>query len=143
MGRIAAWITGAAWAIATFFVIPVVALEGTGPWSSLKRSAAVVKARWGEGATGAATIAVVTVLFSFLIMVVGALSMVALLAANQPVLGFAVLAIAAVSIIGVSIVSSTLGQIFRVAVYQYAVSGETPGGFDGQLLQAAFERHAA
>ena len=142
-GRIAAWIAGAAWAIATFFVIPVVALEGTGPWRSLKRSATVVKARWGEGATGAATIAVVTVLFSLAVMIVGAGAMVALLAANQPLLGFAVLAIAVASIIGVSIVSATLGQIFRVAVYQYAVTGETAGGFDGQLLQAAFQRQSA
>lgn len=143
VGRIAAWIAGAAWAVATFFVIPVVALEGTGPWKSLHRSATVVKARWGEGATGAATIAVVTVLFSFAVMIVGALGMAALLAVNQPLLAFAVAAIAGASIIGVSIVSSTLSQIFRVAVYQYAVSGEMPGGFDGQLLQAAFERHAA
>jgi hypothetical protein len=52
----------------------------------------------------------------------------------QSHLGFAFLA--------VSIVSSTLSQIFRVAVYQYAVSGETPGGFDNQLLQAAFAHQA-
>ncbi len=32
-GRIAVWIAGAAWAVATFFVIPVIALEGTGPVS--------------------------------------------------------------------------------------------------------------
>jgi len=139
VGRIAAMITGAAWAVATFFVIPVVALEGTGPWRSVKRSATVVKARWGEGATGAATIAVVTVLFSFLVIVVGAVAMMALLAANQPLLGVAAMAIAVVSIIGVSIISSTLSQIFRVAVYEYAVNGDTPGGFDSQLLQAAFQ----
>ncbi|EUA89587.1 putative membrane protein [Mycobacterium ulcerans str. Harvey] len=30
LGKIAVWLTGAAWAIATFFVIPVVALEGSG-----------------------------------------------------------------------------------------------------------------
>lgn len=47
LGRIAVWLTGAAWAIATFLV-PVVALEGSDPIESLKRSAAVVKARWGR-----------------------------------------------------------------------------------------------
>ena len=47
LGKIVAYIAGAAWAIATFFVIPVVALEGTGPFRSLQRSAAVVKARGG------------------------------------------------------------------------------------------------
>jgi ABC-type transport system involved in cytochrome c biogenesis permease subunit len=48
LGKIVAYIAGAAWAIATFFVIPVVALEGSGPFRSLQRSAAVVKARWGR-----------------------------------------------------------------------------------------------
>ena len=48
VGKIVADIAGAVWAIAAFFVIPVLALEGTGPIDSLKRSAAVVKARWGR-----------------------------------------------------------------------------------------------
>jgi hypothetical protein len=56
-------------------------------------------------------------------------------------LGCAVLAIAVASIIGVSIVSSPR-QIFRVAVYQYAVTGETASGFDGQLLHTAFVRRS-
>jgi len=82
-------------------VIPVVALEGTGPFRALQRSAAVVKARWA--------------------------------------LGVAVLAATVVAVIVVSFISSALSQIFRVAVYQYAVTGQAPGGFDGQTLQSAFE----
>jgi hypothetical protein len=46
--RLVTWIINATWAIAPFFVIPVIALEGSGPWQSIKRSAAVVKARWGR-----------------------------------------------------------------------------------------------
>jgi hypothetical protein len=142
-GRIVAWIAGAAWAIATFFVIPVVALEGSGPWRSLKRSAAIVKARWGESATGAATIGVVTFLVTLLVVIVGSLGMVALIAAGQPLLGYAVLAVAFVVVLGISIVSSALSQIFRVAVYEYAATGQTPGGFDPRSLQAAFVGRAA
>jgi hypothetical protein len=142
-GRIAAWIAGAAWAIATFFVIPVVALEGSGPWRSLKRSAAIVKARWGESATGAATIGVVTVLVTFLVVIVGVVGVTALIAVGQPLLGYAVGAVAFVVILGISIVSSALSQIFRVAVYEYAATGQTPGGFDPRSLQAAFVGRAA
>jgi hypothetical protein len=40
----------------------------------------------------------------------------------------------------VSFISSALSQIFRVAVYQYAVTGEAPGRFDRRLLQSAFAR---
>ena len=41
-----------AWTIATFFVIPVIALEGLGPFDALKRSVAIIKQRWGEGVVG-------------------------------------------------------------------------------------------
>lgn len=133
-------IAGAAWAIATFFVIPVLALEGTGPIDSLKRSASVVKARWGEGATGAATIGVVTFLATLLIMLVGGVGGVALLAIGLWPLGVAVLAATVAGVIVVSFISSAVSQIFRVAVYQYAVSGAAPAGFDRGMLEAFARR---
>jgi len=139
LGRIVADIAGAAWAIATFFVIPVVAFEGTGPFRSLQRSAAVVKSRWGEGATGAATIWVVTFLATLAIALVGGVGGGALIAIRLVPLGVAVLAATVAGIIVVSFISSALSQIFRVAVYQYAVTGAAPGGFDRRLLQSAFD----
>ena len=71
-GRIAAWIAGAVWAVAAFFVVPVIALEGSGPFRSLKRSVAVIKARWGEGATGTVAISAVSRLVVLAIVLVGA-----------------------------------------------------------------------
>jgi hypothetical protein len=139
-GRIAAWLTGAAWAIATFFVVPVLALEGHGPWRSLKRSAAIVKARWGEGATGAATIGVVTFVATFVIVLVGAFGGALVMAmTNEQLLAGAIWAITIVGVVVVAIISSALNQIFRVAVYEYAVTGGTPSGFDSALLQTAFK----
>jgi Family of unknown function (DUF6159) len=138
-GRIAGWIAGAAWAVASFFVIPVIVLEGSGPFRSLKRSAAVVKARWGEGATGAVAISVVTFLMGFVIVLVGSVAGFALLAVDLLPLAIAVFAAAVAAVICVAIVASTLSQIFRLAVYQYAVTGEAPGAFDSGLLQTAFD----
>jgi hypothetical protein len=138
LGRIAVWLAGAAWEIATFFVVPVVALEGTGPWESLKRSVNVVKARWGEGATGAATIGLVTFLITFGIILVGGAGTVALFAAGVPLLGIILMGVVIAAVMVVALISSALSQIFRVAVYQYGVSGEAPTGFDGQMLQNAF-----
>jgi hypothetical protein len=45
-----------AWTVATFFVVPVIALEGAGPRDAIKRSSGVVRERWGEGVVGTATI---------------------------------------------------------------------------------------
>jgi Family of unknown function (DUF6159) len=139
-GKITAWIAGAAWAIATFFVVPVLALEGSGPLDALKRSAAVVKARWGEGATGAVIISAVSGFVFMLIVFVGVAGYVLLSQANQPLVGAVVIAIAAAAFLAVSVISSALSQIFRVAVYQYATNGTAPGAFDGRELEAAFDR---
>ena len=137
--KIAVWIAGAAWAVATFFVIPVLALERSGPWQSIKRSVAVVNARWGEGATGTVAISAVTGLVVVIVMVGGAACGIVLFAAGLQQLAIAVIAIAVAAVIVVSIVSSALTEIFRVAVYQYAVTGATPGAFDNALLQNAFD----
>jgi hypothetical protein len=143
LGRIVAGICGAAWGIATFFVVPVIALEGTGPLKSMQHSAAIIKARWGEGATGAATITLVTVGFSFAIASVAIVGMVVLLQGGQAVLGYAVLAVAVVLMFGLAVISATLSQIFRVAVYEFALYGQVPGEFNGPQLQAAFRAHPA
>jgi hypothetical protein len=63
----------------------------------------------------------------------------ALYTVGQLPLAFAVAAITVAGVIVVAIISSALSEIFRVAVYEYAVSGETPGGFDSGLLQTAFD----
>jgi len=101
--KIAVWIAGAAWAVATFFVIPVLALERSGPWQSIKRSVAVVKARWGEGATGTVAISAVTVLVVVIVMVGGAACAIVLFAAGLQQLAIAVIAIAVAAVIVVSI----------------------------------------
>lgn len=138
LGKLVADLVGAAWAVATFFVVPAIALEGTGPFRSLRRSVDTIKARWGESAAGAATIGVVTFLVALVVVVGGVVVGIALIAARLAPLGVAVLAATFVCAVVISFVSTALNQIFRVAVYQYAVTGETVGGFDPRLLQAAF-----
>jgi Family of unknown function (DUF6159) len=143
LGKIVAGVAGAGWGIATFFLVPVIALEDTGPLRSLQHSAAIVKARWGEGATGAATISLMTIGFSFAIASVAIVGVVILLQGGQAVLGYLLLAVAVVLMFGVAVISATLSQIFRVAVYEFALYGQAPGGFNGSQLQAAFRPHPA
>lgn len=59
-GRLAAGlvssVAAAAWSVSTFFVIPLLALEGLSPGDALKRSVSLVRERWGEGLVGSAAI---------------------------------------------------------------------------------------
>ena len=48
LGSIAIRIVGAAWSIATYFVVPIIVFEEDSAWASVKKSWAVLKGSWGE-----------------------------------------------------------------------------------------------
>jgi hypothetical protein len=86
-------------------------------------------------------IGLVTFLINLVIVIAGVVGAVFLFAANLAVLGGCLLVLAVTAVIMVSFISTALNQIFRVALYQYAVTGSTAGGFDSELLRNAFDRH--
>ena len=51
-GTIAARFVGMAWSLVTFIAVPVIAIEGTGAFGTLKRSGALFRERWGQQITG-------------------------------------------------------------------------------------------
>ena len=65
-GEIAARLVGTAWALVTFLAVPVIAIEGTGPFGTLKRSASIFKGKWGQQITGNIAIGAAVFLLGFL-----------------------------------------------------------------------------
>lgn len=126
-----------AWSVATFFVVPVIALEGLGPGGSLKRSLAVVRERWGEGVAGSFAIGGLIFLLAFLPGValfalgVAISSSVPLLAAVLIVLGIAVFVIGAV-------VQTALMAIFKVALYRFATEDRVLADYTRDEMETAF-----
>jgi hypothetical protein len=141
VGRLVASIVSgllsAAWSVVTFFVVPILALDGLGPRAALTRSGQVVKQRWGEGLVGAASITGVVFLFAVLpAIAVGALGFA--VAGSSAVLGGLLIAIAVVVVVGALLIGSTLNAIFRVALYRFATDGHASAGFDADALEHAF-----
>lgn len=141
VGRLAATILSgllsAAWSVLTFFVVPILALEGLGPRAALTRSGEVVKARWGEGLVGSASITGVVFLVGVLpAVVVGVLGAAAL--GSVPALGGVLIAAAVVAVVAALLIGSTLNAIFRVALYRFATDGQASAGFDAAALEHAF-----
>jgi hypothetical protein len=141
LGRVVGSVVGGAanvaWGVATFFVVPLLALEGLGPKQALKRSGAIVKERWGEGIAGSVSI-------GFVIAVV-ALVPIAVLAAiaaatfdASVVLGSVFVAVAVVVALATAAIATALTTIFRVALLRFATTGEHPSGFAESDLQVAF-----
>ena len=61
-GQIALSLVGAAWSIATFFVVPIIVYEGLGPMASIKRSLGILRKSWGESFVGSISFGIIFVL---------------------------------------------------------------------------------
>jgi hypothetical protein len=135
-GQIAARLVGMAWSLVTFLAVPVIAIEGTGPFETLKRSASIFRSRWGAQITGNIAIGGAVFLFgmlpAILLIVVGVAvwSSASFLGALLVVVGALLLAVAL-------LVSKALSGIFGVALYRYALDGEAVGGFTQEELESA------
>jgi Family of unknown function (DUF6159) len=136
LGTIAARLVGMAWTLVTFLAVPVIAIEGTGPFETIKRSAALFRERWGQQITGNIAIGAAVFLLGVVpaaaLIVAGVVvwSSAAFLGALLVVIGALVLAIAL-------LVSRALNGIFGVALYRYALDGELVGGFSQEDLESA------
>jgi hypothetical protein len=130
IGRILAGIIGIAWDVITFFVVPVLLFEPLTVGDSIRRSAHIFRARWGEQFTGNATIGIAIVLLVIPVLIVGSL-----LIAAAPIVGivFIVLSIGALMAVG-----SACSGVFNAALYRYATTGEASGAFSEEDLNGSF-----
>ncbi len=134
-GDIAARLVGMAWSLVTFLAVPVIAIEGTGPFETLKRSASMFRERWGQQITGNVAIGGIIFLAGLLpaaLLIGGGIllwSSASFLGAVLVVIGAFVLAIA-------MLVSRALSGIFGVALYRYALEGEAVGGFTQEEMES-------
>lgn len=137
VGAIVGGLAGFAWAVATFFVIPVIALDGLGPKEALKTSAHVVKERWGEGVVGSSAIGLITffvaILPAFAIMFLGFV-----LLGSSAVGGGLLITIGVLVFVIALLFQTTIMAIFRVALYRYATEDQVLAGFDRDALESAF-----
>lgn len=136
IGQIVGRVLAIGWSLITFLAVPVIALEGTGPFQTLKRSSSLFKSRWGTQITGNFAIGGAVFLF-------GVLPSALLIFAGFLIwasAGFAGALLLVLGVIGLAIsmlVSSALSNIFGVALYRYALDGEAVGGFTAEELNSA------
>jgi hypothetical protein len=135
-GNIAARLVGMAWSLVTFLAVPVIAIEGTGPLETLKRSASIFRQRWGQQITGNIAIGAAVFLIGVLpaaILIVGGV----LLWSSASFLGALLVVIGALVLALAMLVSRALSGVFGVALYRYALDGKAVGGFTQEELESA------
>ncbi len=134
IGKIVSFFLGAAWGILTYFSLPSLIIGKTSVKDSFKESASVIRKTWGE----TIIVNLGMNLFFMMLVFVGlalAIGLVFLIPTFVVVMGVITLFI--IYIIALTVISSTLSSIFKLALYEYATTGKVPAGFSPELVQNA------
>lgn len=127
IGKIVVGALGAAFTIATYFVVPVLIYEKLGPWGSLKRSVSILKNTWGEALVGNLGLGAIFFLLGLLGLVpiiVGVAFM-----SVWPIVVGIVIAVVYWLILG--LVFSAAQSVLVAALYRYATTGKVSEDFAG------------
>ena len=137
-GAIVAAILGSAWTALTYFVIPVIVLDGVGPIEAFKRSVRALKSTWGTALVGNFTLG----FFAFLVMLPLILVLVVLFgvaAAGGSVVGMVAVGVLAVPLIVLAAAAtSAADMIFKAYLFTYATGRSVPADVDSSMFAEAF-----
>ncbi|MBZ5703160.1 MAG: DUF6159 family protein [Acidobacteriia bacterium] len=134
LGRIIIRFIGVAWALACYFVIPVLAFEDLTPIQAVKRSAKLFRDTWGEKVVGGLSIGLV---FAVLALPGVGFWIAAMLlgGAYGMVIGLAVMIL---YFLALAVMSSAVQGIYNAALYRYACFKQVPQGFSPELIASAW-----
>jgi hypothetical protein len=130
LGKIITGLIGIVWSIATFFVVPIIAYEKLNPFQAVKRSAELMKEKWGESLGSTFSFGLLR-LIAFLVICVP-LFFVGMLI--NPILG---IILGALGLFFVMAVSSAAQVIFISAVY-HNMNGDPVKNFNEQFAESLF-----
>ena len=130
VGKIIVNIIGAAWSLATFFVVPVLVLEHDNVRESFWRSVETFKKTWGETVVGGINLGVAA--FCACVTLFAVSGLLAML------IGAPALVVFALGAVFLMVFFSALQGVYVASLYRYATNGETASGFDKALFDQAF-----
>jgi hypothetical protein len=140
-GDIIAGVGGALWSLVTFLVVPVLAFEGVGPISAIKRSANLFRQRWGQQVTGNVVIGGISGLAVVVGILLSALGIVIITSGGAAVaLGVVLLGIGLVVAVAAAIFGGATRGVFGVALYHYVADGAVIGPFTSTEMEGAAKR---
>ncbi|MCV0428148.1 MAG: DUF6159 family protein [Roseibium sp.] len=137
LGKFFISLLGAGWAVATYFAVPILVVDGVGPVTAIKRSVQAIRKTWGEALMGHVGLGVLN--FIFMLVAVPLVFAGMTMYAQSPVLGSSLITVAIVIALAGALVVTTLSAILRAALYIYAIEGEVPANFDSRLIRSAFQ----
>jgi len=139
-GYFIAAILGSAWTALTYFVVPVVVMEGVGPITAIKRSVSTLKSTWGEALIGNFSMGILAFLVIVpAFIVVGLLAATAYAAGNMTLV-WILIALGVLFMVTALAASSAADVIFKALLYNHATGRSVPANVDQSLFDEAFRR---
>ena len=131
-------ILGSAWTALTYFVVPVIVVDGVGPVEAFKRSTRTLKQTWGTALVGNFSLGLLA--FFLLVPICVLLGGIFWFAAvNESTVGMiAAVAVAVPAILIVTLATSTADAIFKVFLFAHATGRTVPANVDTTHFAAAF-----
>ncbi len=146
LARIVIAIVGVAWALVTYFVVPLIVIERKGAIEAIGASKDLLARTWGKQIVSGLGYGLIGFLLTIPAIVVIVIAIVGVVSSGVHdagllyVGGFGLLAQAAVLyLIGLAIVLSALRAIFSTVLFLYARDGTVPEGFDATSLRGAMK----
>lgn len=130
IGKMIISLIGFAWTVATFFSVPVLAYENVTPWDAVKRSAEIMKEKWGESL--GATFSLGLIQFAAILLVIISAGLIG--SVNQ----YVGMAIGILGVISIVIIFNALNSIFVSAVYN-KINNNIAIEMDDAVLDNLFE----
>jgi hypothetical protein len=141
LGRLAVALVGVAWALVTYFVVPIIVVERKGALEAVGGSKDLLAKTWGKQIVSGLGYGLIGFLLTIPAIAIVVAAFVGVLASHgSHAGGWGTLAVAAVLyLVGLVIVLSALRAIFGVVLYLFAKTGSAPEGFDAGTLRGAIQ----
>lgn len=138
VGGFVAAILGTAWTVVTFFVVPVIVLEGTGPVEAFKRSLSTLKKTWGTALVGNFSLGILSFLIMLPVYLVGVVLIGLGIASGSLVLAILCGAAGVMVIVLGASAAAAADTIFKALLYSFATGQTVPADIDTSEFDRAF-----
>ncbi len=139
LGVLVASVIGFGWNLATFLVVPVLAVENLGPIEAIKRSGGLLRKTWGEQIIGNVGIGLLFGLLMFGVLILGAV-LIAALAQVSAALTIAAVVVLLLALGAIALVGSAVSGIYVASLYRYATKGDAGQMFSAEVMSGAFRQ---
>ncbi len=137
-GQIISAILGSAWTALTYFVVPVIVVDGVGPIEAFKQSVGTLKKQWGTALVGGFSLGFLGMLVILPIVLIGGGLIWLATKSMGPGGLIAAIAVAVVLFAIGTAVNSAAGVVFKALLFNFATNRSLPPNIDTSTFGDAF-----